>query len=234
MLRAFSVLASLCAASRAVLGIIEFIACGALYLRTPTPAGHCRPSKAALSCSHTSAWRAAVLTSHSSGRLRRRLIPALALMKSLLSFIILIAIQSGAMACERSLVGTWKSDGHATMAFVRENSKIQQKTEDFLQALVGHMTLTFSKNELHSVMPNIQVPVAGHLRPFAGSDERKPYKVLFCSNSMIVWSAKRSFGTTDTATTFNFVGPNTVWVYTGSTEPNVPDLHGREYFQRVR
>ena len=65
MLRAFSFLASLCGASRAVLGIIEFIASGAFYLRTPSPSGHCPPLKAALSCSHTSAWRAAVLTSHS-------------------------------------------------------------------------------------------------------------------------------------------------------------------------
>jgi hypothetical protein len=120
------------------------------------------------------------------------------------------------------------------MAFVKEHSKIQQKTEDFLQAMVGHMTLTFSESELHLVMPNIQVPVAGHLRPFAGSEERKPYKVLFCNESMVVWSAKRSFGTTNTATTFNFVGPNTVWVYTGSTEPGMPDLHAREYFQRIR
>jgi len=155
-------------------------------------------------------------------------------MKSLLSFVILVAIQSSAFACERSLVGTWKSDGQATMAFVKEHSKIQQKTEDFLQAMVGHMTLTFSESELHLVMPNIHVPVAGHLRPFAGSEERKPYKVLFCNESMVVWSAKRSFGTTDTATTFNFVGPNTVWVYTGSTEPGMPDLHAREYFQRIR
>ena len=95
-------------------------------------------------------------------------------MKSLLSFVILVAIQSSSFACERSLVGTWKSDGQATMTFVKEHSKIQQKTEDFLQAMVGHMTLTFSESELHLVMPNIQVPVAGHLRPFAGSEERKP------------------------------------------------------------
>ncbi len=77
MLRAFSFLAFPCAALRAVLGIIEFVASRASCLRTPSPARHCRASKAALSCSHTSAWRAAVLTSHSSGRLRRRLTPAL-------------------------------------------------------------------------------------------------------------------------------------------------------------
>ena len=154
-------------------------------------------------------------------------------MKTLLAFAILLTSCGVANACDRTLVGTWKSDRQATMVFAREHAKLQPKTEDFLQALVGHMTLTFSESELHLVMPDIEVPVSGQLRPFAGSEERKPYKVLFCSDSTVVWSAKRSFGTTDEATTFHFAGPNTVWVYTGSTEPNMPDLHAREYFQRV-
>ena len=70
-------------ASRAVLGIVEFVASRAFCLRTPSPSRHCRPLKAALSCSHTSAWRAAVLTSHPSGRLRRRLIPALGALQTM-------------------------------------------------------------------------------------------------------------------------------------------------------
>ena len=76
-LRALSFLASSCRESRAVRGDVHVIASYSLSSRTPSHSRHCRPSKAALSCSHTSAWRAAVLTSHSSGRLRRRLIQAL-------------------------------------------------------------------------------------------------------------------------------------------------------------
>jgi hypothetical protein len=155
-------------------------------------------------------------------------------MKTLLAFAILLTSHDAANACDRTLVGTWKSDRTATMAFVREHAKLQPKTEDFLQALVGHMTLTFGESELHLVMPNIEVPVSGQLRSFAGSKERKPYKVLFCNDSTIVWSAKQSFGTTDEATTFHFVEPDTVWVYTGSTVPGMPDIHAREYFQRAR
>jgi len=77
----FSYLGSSCLAPRAVLGIIKSFASREFLLRTPSPTRHCRALKAALSCSHSSAWRAAVLTSHSSGRLRRRLTPALGLMK---------------------------------------------------------------------------------------------------------------------------------------------------------
>lgn len=155
-------------------------------------------------------------------------------MKIFLVFAALLVSYGTANACDRSLIGIWKSDADKTMAFIRENAKIQPKTDTFLQALVGHMTLTFSESELHLFMPDIEVPVSGQSRRFHGAEERKPYKVIFCSSSTVVWSAKRSFGTTDEATTFNFVGPDTVWVYTGSTDPNVPDLHAREYFQRVR
>ena len=120
------------------------------------------------------------------------------------------------------------------MAFVRENARLQRKSEDFLQAIVGHMTLTFHKSELHLFTPDIEVPVSGEKRPFAGFEERKPYKVLFCSESMIVFSTKRSFNNAYEATTFNFIGPDTVWVYMGTTNLGVPDINAREYFQRVR
>lgn len=155
-------------------------------------------------------------------------------MKKLIAYVLVSMPCSSVVACDLSLVGTWKSDGPTTMAFLRDNAKLQPKTMEFLEALMGHMTLTFSDSELHQVMPDIEVPVDGELRPFSGSDERKPYKLLFCGESTIVWSARRPFGSADGATTFNFVGPDTVWVYTGSTEPGVPDLHAREYFQRVR
>lgn len=155
-------------------------------------------------------------------------------MKKHLAYTLSSLICCNVSACDLSLVGTWKSDGPTTMAFLRESAKLEPKAMDLLEALMGHMTLTFTHTELHQVMPDIEVPVDGQLRPFAGSDERKPYKLLFCGESAVVWSAKRSFGSAEGATTFNFVGPDTVWVYTGSTEPGVPDLHAREYFRRVR
>ncbi|WP_182688920.1 hypothetical protein [Marilutibacter spongiae] len=139
-----------------------------------------------------------------------------------------------ACACGNELAGTWRSDKDMSMAFARENSRIQPKTEAFLDALFGHMTLTFSSSELHIAMPDIEVPVSGQIRPFAGFDERKSYKVLLCNDSMVVWSARRPFDQDIDATTFNFVDRDTVWVYAGSTVPGMPDLHVREYFQRVR
>ena len=163
-----------------------------------------------------------------------RLAQALGLMKTLL-LLALTAIFTArsVQSCEHDLSGTWKSDSDASMSFNRANSKLQPKTDAFLAALLGHMTLTFTRTELHEVMPDIEVPVSGKSRPFAGGDHRKAYKIVFCDASMVVWSAKRSYGEGEEATTFNFVDPDTFWVYTGTTEPKLPDLHAREYFRRV-
>jgi hypothetical protein len=155
-------------------------------------------------------------------------------MKYLLALALSIFPLCHASACDRYLTGTWKSDKDMSMAFIRDNSKIQAKTDAFLDALLGKMTLTFTGSELHLIMPDTKVPISGELRPFAGFEEKKPYKVLFCSSAMIVWSAKRSFGKDEEATTFNFEGPDLVWVYTGSSAPGAPDMHTREYFRRSR
>ncbi|GAB3787880.1 hypothetical protein [Dyella agri] len=150
-------------------------------------------------------------------------------------FIALSILSLGqAHACERNLLGTWKSDSKRSMEFIARNANLQPKTEAFLGVMLGHMTLTFTKDGLHSVMPSVDVTVNGQPRHLTGFEESKPYKVLFCNEFEIVWSAKRSFGKKDDVTTFQFVGPDTIWVYMGSTDPVMPDLNAREYFQRVQ
>lgn len=140
-----------------------------------------------------------------------------------------------ARACERSLEGSWKSDGAASMEFVRDKAKLPQNTTDFLQSILGKMSLAFSGNDVHIVMPDADVPgVAGKPLKFTGIDETKPYRVLFCSRAAIVWSTKRSFADGDEANTWHFVDADTIWVYGGSTVPGIPDLHIREYFRRTR
>ncbi|NZA26827.1 hypothetical protein H0E84_10565 [Luteimonas sp. SJ-92] len=139
-----------------------------------------------------------------------------------------------AVACPQDLTGTWKSDREASVAFARGNAKLEPRTEEFLAALLGHMTLSFDDGELHIAMPDVEVPIAGERTMFAGFEEHKPYEILFCSRFAVVWSAKRPFGTELAATTFNFIDDDTFWIYAGGTDPAVPDLHTREYFRRVR
>ena len=155
-------------------------------------------------------------------------------MKTIGAILLIVLACQGAFACPHDLRGTWQSDREASMAFARENAKLQPKTEAFLNALYGHMTLTFTRRDLHLVMPSIEVPVSGESRPFAGFEHRGTYKILFCNSTMVVWSSKLPFDIEPKATTFMFLDPNTYWVYSGGTDPKAPDLHTREYFRRAR
>ena len=119
------------------------------------------------------------------------------------------------------------------MAFARENARLQQKTVAFLDALYGNMKLTFTHSELHIVMPDIEVPVLGQSKPFAGFEQRAQYKILFCSSAMLVWSAKLSLDSELKATTLMFLDANNFWVYAGGNDPKIPDLNTREYFRRL-
>ncbi len=99
---------------------------------------------------------------------------------------------------------------------------------------MGKMTLEFTKKEIHLRMPDTQVRVQGELKPFAGFEERNPYNVLFCNPRMIVIVAIDTVTREDGVATYFFVGPDAMWVYGGTNNPKVPDLHIREYFKRVR
>lgn len=139
-----------------------------------------------------------------------------------------------ASACENRLDGSWQSDGAATMAFVHSKAKLEQRSEDFLRTITGHMRLTFGKGEVHTVMPDLQATVAGKTQTFAGTDQRHPWRMLFCNEHTTVWTSRKLFGEGDQAWTFHFVDADTFWVYGGSTEAAMPDLHIREFFRRVR
>jgi hypothetical protein len=153
-------------------------------------------------------------------------------MKYLLALLAIFPCALQASTCPHDLHGTWKSDREASMAFVRAYTKLQPKTDTFLDTLYGHMTLTFTDSEVHVVMPDIEVPVAGESEPFAGVDERKPYRVLFCNSTMLVIANKKYLDDEDEAAILNFVDRDTFWLYSDGN-PKVPEFHTREYFRRV-
>jgi hypothetical protein len=154
-------------------------------------------------------------------------------MQHLCAVLLAAVIAQGALACPHDLRGTWKSDRELSLAFARDNARLQPKTEAFLASLYGHMTLTFGRRELHVAMPDIEVPVSGESKPFAGFEHRAPYKVLFCNSTTVAWSSTVPFAREPKATTALFLDANTFWVYSGTTDPKVPDLHSREYFRRI-
>lgn len=103
-----------------------------------------------------------------------------------------------------------------------------------MASLLGKMTLEFTKHELRLRMPDTQVSVKGELEPFAGFEERTPYKTLFCDERLVVIEAKKTAAEEKGVTTYFFVGPDAMWIYGGTNDPKIPDLHIREYFRRIR
>ncbi|TKR30682.1 hypothetical protein FCE95_11290 [Luteimonas gilva] len=138
------------------------------------------------------------------------------------------------LACENQLIGTWQSDADATMSFNRAHAKLEKRQDDFLASLIGKMTLEFTRGELHLRMPETEVRVQGKLKPFDSFEERKPYRTLFCSQRMAVIETKQTATEEKGVTTYFFIGPDAMWVYGGTNDPKVPDLHIREYFRRIR
>ncbi len=50
---------------------------------------------------------------------------------------------------------------------------------------------------------------------------------------MIVVSGKDPVAGRPTVTTYNFDGPDIMWIYTGGADKAAPDSHFREYFRRI-
>ncbi len=137
-------------------------------------------------------------------------------------------------AGENLLVGTWRSDAAATMSFNRAHARLEERQDRFLASLMGKMTLEFTDEELHLLVPETRVAVQDETKSFAGYEERKPYKVLFCNACMAVIETTEAVTGEEGVTTYFFVGDDSMWTYVGTNSPKVPDLHIREYFKRVQ
>ncbi|NUO75927.1 MAG: hypothetical protein HOQ32_07925 [Lysobacter sp.] len=155
-------------------------------------------------------------------------------MKELACLLVALSFSPTLIACDNSLVGTWQSDAAATMSFNRANARLEERQDRFLDSLMGKMTLEFTDKELRLQMPDTQVAVGGERKPFAGFDERKPYKILFCNERMAVIESAEAVTGERGVSTYFFVGADAMWAYVGSNNPKVSDLHIREYFKRVK
>ncbi len=155
-------------------------------------------------------------------------------MKLIALFLIMLSVSSASLACKTFLVGTWQSDAAATMSFNRANARLEERQDRFLTSLFGKMTLKFTDKQLHLRMPDTEVLVKGEVKPFAGFEERTPYKLLHCNERMVVVKSTEAVTGEESVTTYFIVDPDGMWVYAGTNSPRVPDLHTREYFKRLR
>jgi hypothetical protein len=154
-------------------------------------------------------------------------------MRGLFVVLLITAFAASANA-EPSLVGQWKSDANLSMRFNSERSKLENKTTLFLSQLMGHLTITFTAKAVTFEMPTIEtVTSEGQKSPFVGSRETHPYRVLGATSEAVAVKSVAPITGRDVITIYNFVGPDTMWVYSGGTD-SMPSSHLREYFVRVK
>jgi len=154
-------------------------------------------------------------------------------MKHILLLTILLVLSPASRACD-FIIGSWQSDAAATMAFNRAKAKLEPRQDEFLASLMGKMTMEFTLKDMHLKMPDTQFLVGGKPRPFGGFEERSTYRVLFCNARMVAIAARESATGEEEIWTYFFSGPDAMWTYTGTNRPNIPDLHAREYFRRIK
>ncbi|SFU29808.1 hypothetical protein SAMN05216350_101180 [Polaromonas sp. YR568] len=120
------------------------------------------------------------------------------------------------------------------MRFNSERSKLENKTTLFLSQLMGHLTITFTAKAVTFDMPTIETETSESRKsPLVGSRETHPYRVLGATSDAVAVKSVEPVTGRDAITVYNFVGPDTMWVYSGGTE-STPSSHLREYFVRVK
>ena len=152
-------------------------------------------------------------------------------MKTLLA--ILLAFLSLAAMAEPRLAGHWQSDRELTMRFVRERSKLEEKTLLFLEEMTGRLTLEFANGRLTTSMPNWESMNAdGQKSQLVGFMETHSFKVVATTESQVAVTSQEPVTHRRRVTVYNFESPNRMWVYLGGAP--FPDTNIREYFVRVK
>lgn len=151
------------------------------------------------------------------------------LLAALMSISVTVAVQANP-----SLVGTWVSSHDLTMAFADKHAKLEERTERFLDQIMGRLILRFDGKCVASEMPDWYVEIGGERRHMTGFRETAEYKILFSNDNVIVVKGRQPVTGKEVVTVYNFIDKDTMWVYQDSADKNIRDLNIREYFVRVR
>jgi hypothetical protein len=158
---------------------------------------------------------------------------SVSLMKRIALAVALVSFASGVIA-EPNLIGQWKSDADLTMRFNSSRSALEPNTELFLSQIMGHLTLTITADSIAFDMPDVETKTAeGKKSQLVGFRETHPYRVLVATSDSIAIKSVEPVTDKDTITVYNFVGPDTMWVYSGGAD-NASSSHLREFFVRIK
>jgi len=132
------------------------------------------------------------------------------------------------------LVGTWVSSHDLTMAFVKDHARVEDRTEIFLDQMMGRLTMRFDGSNVTYSLPDWDAQIQGKHQRIVGFNEHSKYTVLFSNDTTVVIQGRQPVTGKDVVTIYNFIDDNTMWAYQGSADKAMPDLNIREYFVRVK
>ncbi len=151
------------------------------------------------------------------------------LLAALMSTIAIVAVHASP-----KLDGTWVSSHDLTMAFANKHAKLEERTERFLDQIMGRLVVRFDGKHVASDMPDWDAEIGGERRHMTGFRESTEYKVLFANDNVVVVKGRQQVTGKEVVTVYNFVDGDTMWVYQDSADKNIPDLNIREYFVRTK
>ena len=133
-----------------------------------------------------------------------------------------------------SLVGTWISSHDLTMAFAHKHAKLEERTERFLDQIMGRLTLRFDGRHVTSEMPDWDAHLGNGSPHLEGFRETNDYEILFTGDHVAVVKTKQKATGKEVVTIYNFIDKDTIWVYQDGADKITPDLNIREYFVRIK
>lgn len=120
------------------------------------------------------------------------------------------------------------------MAFSKKNIRHDQKFFELLDRILGRLTLTFTKDQVHSHCPDEDVRIPSNQHPMTSFDTSMPYTVLYTGEKVIVIVDREEATNTERVHKYNFDSPEVMWVDMGGADYLLPNLADREYFRRIR
>jgi hypothetical protein len=138
------------------------------------------------------------------------------------------AAHAAPLPADSPLIGSWLSDHDVTMAWLRKHTTMTKKKDAFLDQLIGHMRLTFTRDHVKTDMPDISVQLDGKPAPMKGWHSVDPFTVVSVSANHVTLSGANPVTGATELSEHDFEGHDTMW------EPVAMDPGSREYFRRVK
>lgn len=149
-------------------------------------------------------------------------------MKIRFIFLILLTINQPATA-ESNLIGEWISDRELSIEYARKHIKMQEKTYQFLEEMLGRMRITFTPSQVKLDLPDWESISLGKHYNMTGFNETYSYQILATTPTKVVILTNAAATTEEALVViYTFEGDDIMWTYVESFASPI-----REYFRRA-